>query len=136
MFKSASANVLQRVAFGTAGCGFVEIDWDAEVFPDRFADLVRDGCAIFQRRILEGDEGDHIRGADAWMHSKVTAQIDSVHGYRDGLQCACGDGVGRAGEGDDGTVMIGVHFGSQQDHAGNGSNGMFDGLDDFRVAAF
>jgi hypothetical protein len=32
--------------------------------------------------------------------------------------------------------MVGIHFRSQQDHAGNGSNGVFDGLHGLRVAAF
>ena len=52
------------------------------------------------------------------MHARVLAQIDALHRHRDPAQRAFATASGGPGERDHGTVVIGIHFRAQHQHAG------------------
>src|SRR5271165_4021554 len=72
----ALAHLLQERAVG-AGCGcFVKIDRDVVPVPYRGACLAREENALLERNVADGNEGDHVGGADARVDSALRGEVD------------------------------------------------------------
>lgn len=83
VLKSSAADMLEWNALGSGRGSFIEIDRDTEPLPDILAGAVGESRAIFERSAAQGDERNHVRGADAGMDSVVMPQINTLHGGGD-----------------------------------------------------
>ena len=116
-FELAAAHVFELDAVGAGGGGSVEVDGDAVAAPDEQAGLAGEDGALGQGGSADGDEGDDVGGADAGMDAVLLGEIDEFGGFASGADGGFDDAGGRAGDGDDGTVVSRVEGPVEQAHA-------------------
>src|SRR5260370_42447621 len=109
----AAPHVLERRSLRAGRGSLVEKHRYAEPFPNLLADPMRDINALVERGIFERHERHHVRGAHSRVYTAVLSQIDALHGRGDPAQSAFRDAFGRTSEGNDRTVVVGVHFRTQ-----------------------
>src|SRR5260370_1863181 len=116
-FELAAAHVFELNAIGPGGGGSVEVDGDAVAAPEEEAGLAGEDGAVGEGRTVDGDEGDDVGGADARMNASLLREIDQFGGFACGADCGFDNAGGRAGDGDDGTVVGLVEGPVQQTNA-------------------
>src|SRR5579864_471257 len=92
-FKLPPANVLEVLALGPGGGGFVEVYRNLVALPDLGADMARDRDAVLKRHSLDGNERNHIGGADARMGSLMLVEVDQLRGLARAANRRLGDGI-------------------------------------------
>ena len=127
-FKLAAADFFEQGAVGSRGGGFVEIDGNLIALPDFRAGLAGEERALLEGDVADGDEGDDVGRADAGMHAHLGGKVDELGGAAGGANRGLDDGRRRAGDGDDGAVVVGVERPIEQVHPLD-VHGRDDGLD-------
>ncbi len=130
----AAADVLEIHAAGPARGRLVEIDGNLEAPPDLFAHAAGDADTFLESDALDGDKRDDIGGSDARMHAAMAIEVDQLDGLANRADGGLADGLGRAGQGQHGAVVVGVHLLVQQHHAGDGERRAGQSRDNSRVA--
>ena len=134
--EAAVADLLQARAVGAAGGGVVKIDRHAVAPPVLLAGGPGQSGALLQSDAAQGHEGDHVGRADTRMDAGVAGHVDQPRGDAGRGDSGCEDCVGGTGEGQHGTVVIGVDLQIQKQNAGHGGSGAGDGGDDAGLAPF
>ncbi len=134
-FELAAANVLQILALGSGGGGFIQIDGNLETLGDFGSDVARHGDAVFNGHAFDRDEGYDIGCTHARMSSLMMGEVDQFGG----LACAANggflNGLAVADESDDRAIVVGIHFAVEEIDSRN-FHGGDDGVNFGRVAAF
>jgi len=91
---------------------------------------------VVHGNVLKGHERHHIRCADAGVHPLVSAKVDKFRRPDDDAPRGLADGVGRAGERQDRSVVVGIHRPMQKPHVRHGDDRGDESLDDGPVSAF
>jgi hypothetical protein len=121
---------------GPAGRAFVQVHGHAQIVPDFGRHALRQADALFQRDAFDGDERDHVGGADARVGALVPGEIDQLDGFRHAAQGGVGHRGGWAYEGEDRAIVIGIRLAVQQDHLGDGEDRLNDGIHLGGIASF
>ena len=135
-FELAAADVLQVGAFGTPRGGLVKIDRNLQLAPDLGAQALGELDALFQRDAFDGDEGHHVGRADARVRALVLREVDQRDGLLHRAEGGIGHRGGRTDEGQHAAVVIGIGFAVEQDHLGDGEDGLHDRVNLAGIAAF
>ena len=130
------ADVFEAEALGAQGGGFVEIYGDAEFVPDAAAGLMRESGAVIESEPADGNEGDDVGCAEARVNAGVAREVDEFGCGANGREGCRADGLGRAREGHDRAVVVGVRSDVEELDAGGGGDGASDARDDDGIAAF
>jgi hypothetical protein len=113
-FELASAHFFEQGAIG-AGCGgFVEIDGNLVALPDFRAGLAGQQRALLERDVADGHKGNDVGRADAGMHTLLSGEVNELRCAARPANGGFDDRCRRTGDGDDGTVVIGVKRPVQQ----------------------
>ena len=105
-----AADVLEILALGRGGRGFVEINGDLIALPYLRAGVAGHGDAVLEGDAADGDEGDDIGRADARMRALMMGKVDQFRGATHAADGSLLHGFALAGEGDDAAVVVGVHL--------------------------
>ena len=127
-FKLAAADFFEQGAVRTGGGGFVEIDGNLMALPDFVARLTGEERALLEGDAANGDKGDDVGGADAGMDAFLGSEVDELGGASGGANGGFDNGGGRAGDGDDGPIVVGVEGIVEEERAVN-IHGGDDGFD-------
>lgn len=134
-FKATLANDFEAFALGTEGGGFVEVDGNLQLCPNALTELMGKDGALVERDALDGDQGNHVGGANAGVDAVMGVEIDGLTGDLNGAKGSLKDGIGVAGKGEDGAMMIDIAFLREEFGAGGGGDRLGNPLDDDGVAA-
>jgi len=104
-FELTAAYVFELIAVGPGGGGSIEVDGDAVGAPDEVGGLAGENGALGEGRSADREEGDNVGGTDAGMDAALLGEIDELGGLACGADRGFDNTGGRAGDGDDGTVV-------------------------------
>ena len=71
----SAPDVFEVDPIGPGGCGLVEIDGNLESFRDLPRGMGCDGDALLDRDAADGNEWNHVRGADPRMLGEVVGEV-------------------------------------------------------------
>ena len=114
----------------------VKIDGDAVFLGKGAAEAVGDRDGVFHGRTFEGDEGNHVHGADTGMDALLLRHVDQLYGRVAGRPCALLNGLRRAHEGDHAPVVVAVHVDIEDPYPLNAGDRLDDPVNFFLVPAF
>jgi hypothetical protein len=97
--------------------------------PDLLANSLSEPDAILQGHAFHGHERHDVDGPDPGMHARVTVEINQIDGAPNSAYSRFGYRIRRAGEGDDGTIMVGVDLVVQHRDARYRVDHLEDGID-------
>src|SRR3989338_8860657 len=94
--------------------GFVEINRNLIAVPQLLSGAMGDGDTIRQSYPLQGNERDHVSGADARVFAAVAVEIDERHGLTVRAHRRLFNAAGRSHKGDYRAVVVRVHVSVQE----------------------
>ena len=134
-FELAAADVLQILAFGASGGGFIEINRNLVALPNLLADMAGDGDAILESDAFNRNKWHHVRSAHAGMCPLVLGQINQLASAPDATNSCLSDCIAIAYQSDDAAIVIGIHLPVEQVDAIN-LHRFDDGINLGLIAAF
>ena len=135
-FVLALPHHCEVLALRPGGGVFVVVDRDPQLSTDPLSEGVGQGHTLLDRDVPNRHEGADIGGPDAGMLALVGGHVDQFGGPGNAGKGPLQDRLWRTHQGDDRAVggPSGIHI--EQGHTLDRSDGVGDGLDDRRVAAF
>ncbi|OPZ61993.1 MAG: hypothetical protein BWY86_00608 [Candidatus Aminicenantes bacterium ADurb.Bin508] len=117
-------------------CRLVEVDWDRKFLPYPFSQALGQLGALLHGDVLNGDEGNHVRGSHPRVGAVLQAHVDRFGRFLDGLKGGFRDVLGLADEGEDGSVGGEAGVDIEQGNPRDGENRPLYLLKNLRVSAF
>src|SRR5437660_5948277 len=118
-FELAAANILEALALGNSGRGFVQIDRNMVAVPDLLPYVDGHGHAVFDGDAVDRDEGNYVGRSHARMGAGMDVEIDNFRGLAHAADGGFLHGFALAHQSNDATVVVGVHFAVEEVDAGH-----------------
>src|SRR5208283_3933079 len=134
-FELTAANVLQVLTLGRGCGGFIEIDGDLKAFCDLGSYVAGHGYAVFDSDAVDWYEGHYVGCAHTRVRTLMFGEIDQLGGLPHAANGSFLNGIALAYQGNDATVVVGIHLAVEEIDAGN-LHGFDNGVNFGRVAAF
>jgi hypothetical protein len=134
--KLASSDILEAYTIRRSRCSLVEIHRNSCRPPDLLTRAAGKLHALVESNSFHRNKRHDIRRTEARMNAAMPTQVDQFRGFRDRTNRGGGNALGRSGERDDASVVIGISRLMQDRDAVAAPDRFHQRLDYSGIAAF